>query len=295
MGKKKKCPEGHHGGSWKVAFADFMTAMFALFLLMWLVNLKPEQKQGIESYFRNYSIFKKSGTAMMTGSPNVVMLDNSSGKSKKNPESRFKYEEKNSVTRSALRQKMMEEMQKQLNLKIENAKDQVIIETFKEGIRVQMIDKEGKPMFALGSAEPTEIARKILKVIGEKVKESGGSLAIEGHTDAIQYSSSKYTNWELSTERASSARRELEAAGVNPDNLVSVSGYAATRPLIKDNIYDPRNRRISILINVKPDNFEDVQSDKLEPASQQKVEINSDTTEKAVENTHNTETKVSTH
>lgn len=246
MAKKKKAPEGH-GGSWKVALADFMTSMFALFLLLWLINLTPKQKAGIETYFKTYSIFKHLGS-IFQGRPYVIPLPSNTGKSEEKPEGIKKYPPKLDVD---IKKKLMDELKEQIKKHLKTAEDQVIIEEFKDGIRIQLIDKEGKPMFELGSNEPTERGREALKIIAGKIKSRKFKMALEGHTDAKQYASSAFTNWELSTMRASASRRILEENGVDPSTVVSVSGFAETRPFIKENPLDPKNRRISILLNVK--------------------------------------------
>jgi chemotaxis protein MotB len=143
-----------------------------------------------------------------------------------------------------LQRKVKEEIEKKLS----DVKEQIMVDVFEDGVRIQLVDNEGKPMFALGGAEPSPSARKILNVLTETMKPLNNKIRIEGHTDAFSYASNRYTNWELSTERASSARRELEHCGLNPDRLARVSGYASTEPLIKDDPNDPRNRRISIIL-----------------------------------------------
>jgi chemotaxis protein MotB len=119
---------------------------------------------------------------------------------------------------------------------------------FEGGVRIQLVDKEGKAMFDLGSSRPTPVALRILQVIADNIKSMPNPLAVEGHTDSLTYNSTYYGNWELSTERALTARKELEQYGVNPNRLTRVAGYADTVPLIKDNTKDPRNRRISIIL-----------------------------------------------
>jgi chemotaxis protein MotB len=145
-------------------------------------------------------------------------------------------------------QDFKEKLRREIETKLADVKDQVLVETFEGGVRIQMMDKDGSPMFALGSAELTPTARRIIKVITENIRDTENPIAIEGHTDALPYAGNRYTNWELSTDRASSARREMEANGLAQERLVRVAGFAATDPLIKENPYDPRNRRISILV-----------------------------------------------
>ena len=238
---KKKAEEGGHGGSWKVAYADFVTAMMAFFLLMWLITMvSPEKRVSVATYFKHFSIYDKSGSSIMER--NVAIVNETGGEISVPKE--FSKGMKKEVTREELKEMLRSEMEKQL----EDVKDQVILEVFEGGVRIQLVDKDGRQIFPLGSAEPTPIARKIFKVIAGSIKDVPNKIAIEGHTDALTYSSSRYTNWELSTERASAARKELEASGLDLDRLARVSGFAATEPLIKGNPNDPRNRRISIIL-----------------------------------------------
>jgi len=131
--------------------------------------------------------------------------------------------------------------------KLSNMKDQVLVDILDGAVRIEVVDKNGgSTMFNSGSKEMTEEGKSALRVIANSIKGVKGKIAIEGHTDASNYSGSQYSNWELSTDRASAARRELENSGMSPDRLIRVAGYAATDPLIKDDAYDPKNRRISI-------------------------------------------------
>ena len=238
---KKRVEEGGHGGSWKVAYADFVTAMMAFFLLMWLITMvSPEKRISVATYFKHFTIFEKSGSSFME--KNVAIVSETGGEISVPKE--FVQGMKKEVTREELKEKLRSETEKQLA----DVKDQVIVEVFEGGVRIQLVDKDGRQIFPLGSAEPTPTARKIFNVIAGSIKDVPNKIAIEGHTDALTYSSSRYTNWELSTERASAARKELEAYGLDPDRLARVSGFAATEPLIKGNPNDPRNRRISIIL-----------------------------------------------
>ena len=120
------------------------------------------------------------------------------------------------------------------------------IEVFEGGVKVDIMDKEGNPMFPLGSTTLTESGQKILKVLCDNIRNTSNRIEIEGHTDAVSYAKKEFGNWELSTSRASAARLEVEKNGIPPSRLLRVSGYAATEPIIKDNPFDPRNRRISL-------------------------------------------------
>ncbi len=146
------------------------------------------------------------------------------------------------------REEFLKQLKKDIETKLSEVKDQVLLEVFEGGVRIQLVDKEGHPMFALGSPDLTSEAKNIIKVIAKNIISQGNNVAIEGHTDALNYSSTRYTNWELSTQRASAARKELEIEGLNPDRLIRVAGYASREPLIKNNPNDPRNRRISIIL-----------------------------------------------
>jgi chemotaxis protein MotB len=236
--KRKNHGGGHHGGEWKVAYADFITAMMAFFLLMWLIAiLAPEKKKTMAQYFKDVSIFENTGAGFFEKKVGIM---GDAGTMKTNAK-RGDFIENG-------KDEFLNKLKKDIETKLAEVKDQVLLEVFEGGVRIQMVDKEGNPMFALGSPTLTDSARKIIKVIGSNIKEMGNDVAIEGHTDALSYSSNRYTNWELSTERASAARKELEAEGLNPNRLTRVAGYAAKIPLIIGNPQDPRNRRISIVL-----------------------------------------------
>lgn len=239
---KKNGGGGHHGGAWKVAYADFVTAMMAFFLLMWLLNMTSEEKRArLSTYFKYFSIYESGGTSWMDKSSEIF---NESGES-----SQKAMPEKYSTTVSDMKE-MEQELKAGLMEELGDAKDQVIVDTVEGGVRIQMTDREGSLMFDAGSNRLTPKAREILHVIGDNISKLPNKISIEGHTDATPYAKSDYSNWELSTERASSARRELEFNGLDPQRIDRVSGYADKDPLIKGNPKDPRNRRISIILKV---------------------------------------------
>jgi chemotaxis protein MotB len=238
---KKKVEGGHHGGSWKVAYADFVTAMMAFFLLMWLITMvAPERRARVATYFKSFSIFEKSGISFMNKQEAIV---NETGGEVTVPKE-YDSTAGGGMTREQLHQKLRDEIER----KLAEVKDQILVEVFDGGVRIQLVDKAGQPLFPLGGASLTPVGRKMLEVVAGGIKDVPNKIAIEGHTDALSYSSSRYTNWELSTERASAARKALETSGLDPDRLAQVSGYAATLPLIRENPNDPRNRRISIIV-----------------------------------------------
>ena len=230
---------GAHGGSWKVAYADFVTAMMAFFLLLWLISMvSPEKRARVSAYFKYFSIYDQSGSSFMDSSSEIFA---ESGESSQKAFTSIR--EKNIKN-------MQEELKKGIMGKLEDAKDQVVIDTVEGGVRIQMTDKDGSLMFETGSNKLTPTAKQILRVIGDNINKLPNKISVEGHTDSLQYAGNDYSNWELSTERASSARRELEANGLDAGRIDRVSGYADKDPLIRDNPEDPRNRRISIIVKV---------------------------------------------
>ncbi|MCL5807258.1 MAG: OmpA family protein [Deltaproteobacteria bacterium] len=239
----KKTHGGHHGGSWKVAYADFVTAMMAFFLLLWLLSMtSPESKAALSQYFNTFSIFKdqpqQSGTSILDKSNGILNV----GRSVQTESARVKAEKK--VTTEEL----AKIMRSAIDDKLQALKNQVLIETTKEGLKIQIVDNEGSEIFRSGSAEPTEKARQIIRLVSENLREKPNRITIEGHTDSAPFKGAQKTNWELSTSRASAARRELENNGVDPNRIAKVVGYADQDPLIKENTKDLRNRRISIIL-----------------------------------------------
>lgn len=233
--KVKKGHGGHHGSSWKVAYADFVTAMMAFFLLLWLITMvEPQKRAAIADYFRNFNLFQQSGRSFMEQSSSIQ------------PEVKTTVQEP--VTGETKAERFKEQLKQAIEQKLKELKDHIMIETVEGGVRIEIVDLEGDPMFPLASSEPTQKAKDILKVVAENIKDEPARIAVEGHTDAVPFKGGKTTNWELSTERASSARRELEKNGIDPAKIARVVGYADTMPLIKDNPKDPRNRRISIIL-----------------------------------------------
>jgi chemotaxis protein MotB len=236
----KRVEEESHGGQWKVAYADFITAMMAFFLLLWLITMvSPEKRARVATYFKQFSIFEKSGTSYLDKSSEIL---NEPGESTKKVTAELQ------GMFSMKPEEFKEIMRKAIEDKLGDIKDQVLVDMFEGGVRIQIVDKDGKPMFDVGSSRPTPLALRILQVVGDNVKSLPNPVAVEGHTDSLAYSSSHYGNWELSTERALTARKELEKFGLASGRLTRVAGYADTVPLIKEDTRDPRNRRISIIL-----------------------------------------------
>jgi chemotaxis protein MotB len=240
---KKVKKRGHgdaHGGSWKVAYADFVTAMMAFFLLMWLLAMvAPEKRAGIADYFNNYSVFQSdsqsSGSSLLGKSSGVLDFA-----AVRPPAAR--------ETGKQTEQEFVLQMRSSIDEKLQAIKQQVFVDTTPEGVRIQIVDNEGSEIFRRGSDELTEKARAILGLVCENMKDKDNRIVIEGHTDSAPFKTAQKTNWELSTSRASAARRELENNGIDPDRIARVVGFADQDPFIKDNPRDLRNRRISIIL-----------------------------------------------
>jgi chemotaxis protein MotB len=244
---RKKGHGGGHGGSWKVAYADFVTAMMAFFLLLWLISMvSPEKKAQVSQYFREFSVFEKSGTSIldMQNVPPPIM-----GTS---PVPELLSEDEIKGDASPATAQFEEKMNQEMQTRLSEFKEQIMVEKFDGGVRLEILETEGRPMFPSGGNELTPEGKKILQVITENLQQNKAKIAIEGHTDSKGFASNRYSNWELSTERASAARRELERNGLVPDRLVRIAGLAATQPLVRDNPQDSKNRRISILLFSEP-------------------------------------------
>jgi chemotaxis protein MotB len=242
---KKGGHGGHHGGAWKIAYADLVTAMMAFFLLMWLLNnVSEEKKEQLSIYFKEFSVIDGLPPSMSMGA---------GGQSASDPQLKPLIMEGTTgmfAEGKSQEEILKEAMAKMIEERLKEYKDELIIDTFDNGVRIQMLYGEGNPFFDSASAQLTGDARSVLKVIADTVRDLPNQIAVEGHTDAIPLGGpqSRYTNWELSTDRASSARVILQEFGVDPKRMVRVAGYAATQPLIRENPEDPRNRRVSILL-----------------------------------------------
>jgi chemotaxis protein MotB len=244
--KIKKGHAGAHGGAWKVAYADFMTAMMAFFLLMWLLSMVvPEKRAGVEQYFKEFSLFDKQSS-----------LDVRQGGAMMPDQEKPPVPQRDQLTEAADHGKqpavqpeqLKSQLQDAMNLNLPDVKDQITVDVTEAGVRIQIGYSEEDPLFAKGSPELTAKGRKAVQFIGQQLLPLPNKVEVEGHTDAINYSGGKYTNWELSTARASTARYALEQGGLPEDRLARVSGFSSTQLLFPDNPADPRNRRISILV-----------------------------------------------
>ncbi len=266
--KIKKGDHGHHGGAWKIAYADFVTAMMAFFLLMWLLAITTEeQKRAIADYFMNPTAVtggpKGSNSAIIDMGSHVRLDPGAFGKRQEPSPSRDQGDANSSVpTDSEVMRRMEEIEQKSLNdlkSEIEKAiskspslkafRDQLLLEMTKDGLRITVTDKQNRPMFDLGSAYLKWYMRDILKEIAKLVNEVPNRISIAGHTDAKKfYSDAGYSNWELSADRANASRRTLLEGGMKQDKVIRVVGLASVALYDKEEPYNPINRRITITV-----------------------------------------------
>jgi chemotaxis protein MotB len=236
--KKVKSHGGHHGGAWKVAYADFVTAMMALFLVLWLVSQADVKlKEQLANYFRSPGVFTATRGGVLARSPKVS----------KDPAAQDDAELLANAA-NVLQRKF------ERNPRFETVRDSVKIEVTDEGLRIQILDKAEQVSFGSGSATLTENAAAILSEVAAVICEMPNPLYIGGHTDRRVFPpGSVYTNWELSTDRANAARRYLITQCIKPEQVRRVVGYADTELLVPTDPYAPANRRISITVaRLKP-------------------------------------------
>jgi chemotaxis protein MotB len=227
--KKKGGHGGHHGGAWKVAYADFVTAMMALFIVLWLMSQSEQVKKAVAGYFND-----PKGTGSMLG---TEMSGTGSGKA--SDANRQKLEE--------LKKKLEEEIQSKKEL--QRLAKQIEITITPEGLRIELVEGKDGTFYQSGSPQLSSSGQELMGLLGGELKTLPNDLLIEGHTDATQYSTdANYSNWELSADRANSARRLLQQDGVRSNQVTQVRGYADQFLRVKNNPYDPSNRRVSILV-----------------------------------------------
>jgi chemotaxis protein MotB len=264
--KIKKVSGGHHGGAWKIAYADFVTAMMAFFLLMWLLGSASKgQLEGIEAYF------KTPLKVALMGGPSVGASDSllkGGGKDltktqlQVKPKDGSKEKEKDPDLKDAQKALEAEEKKKLENLKakiestidsnitLKNFKKQLLLDITSEGLRIIIVDELNRPMFNSARAELQPYAKKILQELGKTLNDVPNRISLSGHTDATPFSTgaSAYSNWELSADRANASRRELIAGGMDEFKLLRVVGLSSAALYDKENPFNPINRRISIIV-----------------------------------------------
>lgn len=264
--KIKKGGHAAHGGAWKIAYADFVTAMMAFFLLMWLLGSTSEgDKKGIADYFQSPLKVSLAGGGTGSGDSSHLIkgggedLTRTSGQVKAGDiEARRRtlslkaLKEEQKRQEIAQLQKLKERVEAKIaaNQKLAALSSQIRLDMTDDGLRIQIVDESHRPMFASGSAVVQPYMRELLRDIGSVLSEVPNHLTLEGHTDAATFSNGAvgYGNWELSADRANASRRELVAGGLPIDHVLRVQGLAASTPFERKDPLSPVNRRISIIV-----------------------------------------------
>jgi chemotaxis protein MotB len=260
----KKYGHGAHGAAWKIAYADFVTAMMAFFLLMWLLGSTTKgDLKGIASYFQSPLQVAMSGGSGSGDATSIIPgggedLTRVVGQRKRGErEDRRKSGDRQQQERRRLEQlARMEELKARVdaailaNATLSEFRNQIRVEITPDGLRIQIVDDFKRPMFDLGGATVKSYMRDILHEIGKVLNEVDNRIALTGHTDSAPYSGGQrwYSNWELSADRANASRRELIAGGMNPQKIARVVGLADSSLLDKEDPRNPLNRRISIIV-----------------------------------------------
>ncbi len=229
--RKKGGHRGHHGGAWKVAYADFVTAMMALFIVLWLMSQSEKVKKAVAGYFQD-----PRGTASllgttMSGNGEVATVDQDANKQRL----------------QKLKEKLEQEIQARKDL--QKLSKQIEITITPEGLRIELLEGKNGTFYQSGSAQLSPSGQELLALLASELKTLPNKLLIEGHTDAAQYSKdANYSNWELSADRANAARRLMQQSGVRDDQVTQVRGFADQMLRVPANPHDPSNRRITILV-----------------------------------------------
>ncbi len=263
--KVKKGGHAHHGGAWKIAYADFVTAMMAFFLLMWLLGSTAKgDLQGISDYFNSplkvammggsgagdaTSILKGGGTDLTRQAGQVKRGANDPAPVPPSPEAaRAEVERQERVAMEGLKAKV--EAALNASARVAQYRNQIRLDVTSEGLRIQIVDEQNRPMFDVGSARLKDYTREILREIAQALAGVDHGLSLAGHTDASPYAGGErgYSNWELSADRANASRRELVAAGIPDGKIVRVVGLASSIPFVPADPLDAANRRISIVV-----------------------------------------------
>jgi chemotaxis protein MotB len=227
---KKIVHAGHHGGAWKVAYADFVTAMMALFIVLWLLSSSADVKKAVGGYFRDPSGKSgPSGSGQSGSSENIGIAKDDMGKLKEKLE-------------AAIRQAP----------DVGKLKDQVLMSVTGEGLRIELLESTTNSFFETGNAQPTPSGEEMLQLLAEQLGKLPNRLSVEGHTDASPYvSKTGYSNWELSSDRANAARKLIQQFGVRPDQVADVRGYADQKLRKPEDPSSASNRRVSIVVKYK--------------------------------------------
>ncbi len=225
--KKKVGHGGHHGGAWKVAYADFVTAMMSLFIVLWLMSSSDNVKKSVSGYFNDPKGTSKEVGSSQSGTGDAVPL------------------KKEDL--SKLKEVLLQSAQKLADF--ERLKKQIEITVTQEGLRIELMEDPHGTFFELGSSQPTPALRELLTALSQELGKMPNKISVEGHTDATPYSSSKtYSNWELSADRANIARRLMQESGVGESQVAQVRGFADQKLRKPLQPQDPSNRRITLIV-----------------------------------------------
>lgn len=226
--KREKSHGGHRGGAWKVAYADFVTALMSLFIVLWLMNANVKIRKAVAGYFNDPRGTATLTGTTMTGTGDVVLP----------------------AANDSLRL-LKERLEKEIRARkdLEKLLKQIEITITPEGLRIELLEDKNGTFFETGKARLSDNGQELLALLASELKTLPNNLLIEGHTDAAQYANgAEYSNWELSADRANAARRLMQRDGVCADQVTQVRGYADQLLRLKASPYDPSNRRISILV-----------------------------------------------
>jgi len=245
--KKKGGHAAHHGGAWKVAYADFVTAMMAFFLVMWLVGQSKAVKAGVGGYFRDPVAFAEGGRGVLPGGDS---LDEPKPQAPAPKPTDPPAEPTEDMERHQLEEAVARIKESIAEVpSFQKLGDQVEYTVTPEGLRIDLIEREESTFFDSGSAKMKAETERILAVIARELSVLDHDVVLEGHTDSRPYTSNdKYSNWELSADRANAARRVMEHAGLKPKLVTAVRGLADRELRYPDDPRDSRNRRVSVLV-----------------------------------------------
>lgn len=238
--KKKKAGHRHHGGAWKVAYADFVTAMMALFIVLWVLSQDESVIESVSRYFKDPVGFTDKGRSMIEGKAPVLV----------DPEMEIA-QQKKEIEKQELKnmgEKILTELSEDPNFI--NVMDQIKIEITDEGLKIELIESSDDMFFEIGTAKLNEKTTRLLTLIAQQLVKIPNKIVIEGHTDARPYigDGTGYTNYELSADRANSARRVLVVSGITAERINEIRGYADRKLRDPDDPYSMVNRRISIIV-----------------------------------------------
>ena len=263
--KMKKGGGGHHGGAWKIAYADFVTAMMAFFLLMWLLGSTTEgDKKGIADFFNaplkvslmggsgsgDSSSVVRGGGADLTRTTGQVRDGDTQARKRILNLKALQAEQRRAEQARLEALKARVEAAVNANPKLAAMKSQIRMDMTQDGLRIQIVDDQNRPMFDSGSAVVKPYMRELLREIGHMLNDVPNRITLEGHTDAQPFSGGErgYSNWELSSDRANSSRREIVAGGLPEDRMLLVQGLASSKLFVPAQPEHPMNRRISVIV-----------------------------------------------